>query len=207
MARRLSVVPIFFCEPTGTVARKLRRYRTGAEHKCASGEFYCDASTALDVVADTRQQSGEGLWPLDDPRWPTACQRCGAAFGPQDPFQLFHDELYRRIDTGAIAPWRDMPAGAVRNNPSLAGRPGYTGPDGRSLEVTLPDGRGWIIDSRAKNCGLPNDNAHKCWVRHGRPEDGTLHVDKNGVTCSAGAGSIATETYHGFLHNGALRAC
>ena len=34
--------------------------------------------------------------------------------------------------------------------------------------------------------------------------DGTLHVDKNGVTCAAGAGSIALPNLHGFLHNGHL---
>jgi hypothetical protein len=45
---------------------------------------------------------------------------------------------------------------------------------------------------------------HKCWVRHGDPKTGTVHVDKNGVTCGAGAGSIASGSYHGFLHNGFL---
>jgi hypothetical protein len=39
-------------------------------------------------------------------------------------------------------------------------------------------------------------------VRHGRPEDGTLHVDKNGVTCASGGGSIMMADFHGFLHNG-----
>lgn len=43
---------------------------------------------------------------------------------------------------------------------------------------------------------------HKCWVRHGEPPD--LHVDKAGVTCNAGAGSILSGDYHGFLHNGFL---
>lgn len=64
-----------------------------------------------------------------------------------------------------------------------------------------------MIDGRASNCTMPDDNVHKCWVRHGRPEDGTLHVDKNGNTCAAGAGSIATPNFHGFLHNGDLSAC
>ena len=51
---------------------------------------------------------------------------------------------------------------------------------------------------------MPGDDVHRCWVRHGRPEDGTLHVDKNGQTCAAGAGSIQTHNWHGFLHNGVL---
>ena len=54
---------------------------------------------------------------------------------------------------------------------------------------------------------MKTDNVHKCWVRHGRPEDGTLHVDKNGKTCAAGAGSILTSKWHGFLHNGHLVPC
>jgi len=79
-----------------------------------------------------------------------------------------------------------------------------TGPDGRTLIVRCPDGHDWIIDSRASNCTKKDDNAHWCWVRHGKPEDGTLHVDKNGNTCAAGAGSIDTGKWHGFLHNGEL---
>ena len=31
-------------------------------------------------------------------------------------------------------------------------------------------------------------------------------VDKNGETCAAGAGSIASAGYHGFLVNGVLSA-
>jgi hypothetical protein len=34
------------------------------------------------------------------------------------------------------------------------------------------------------------------------PKTGRLHVDKNGNTCAAGAGSIITGKWHGFLHNG-----
>jgi hypothetical protein len=78
------------------------------------------------------------------------------------------------------------------------------GPDGRSLIVRCPGGQDWMIDSRASNCTRKDDNKHFCWVRRGKPEDGTLHVDKNGDTCSAGAGSIQTANWHGFLHNGLL---
>ncbi len=81
------------------------------------------------------------------------------------------------------------------------------GADGRSLVVILPGKRPWCIDSRANNCTKKDDKVHRCWVRHGNPEDGTLHVDKNGNTCSAGAGSIAVPGYHGFLHHGFLTDC
>ena len=30
-----------------------------------------------------------------------------------------------------------------------------------------------------------------------------VQVDKNGLTCQAGVSSIATEAFHGILHNGA----
>lgn len=74
------------------------------------------------------------------------------------------------------------------------------------LIVCCPNGddgvRDWDIDSRAKNCGLPSERLHRCWVRHGVAP--LLTVDKNGVTCDAGAGSIALPKWHGFLTNGVL---
>jgi hypothetical protein len=39
-------------------------------------------------------------------------------------------------------------------------------------------------------------------VKHGTAPN--LHVDKAGLTCQAGAGSILCGNYHGFLHNGEL---
>jgi hypothetical protein len=74
------------------------------------------------------------------------------------------------------------------------------------LIVRCPNGaestRDWDIDSRCSNCGLPGDHLHRCWVRHGEPPN--LTVDKAGVTCNAGAGSIALPHWHGFLRNGEL---
>jgi hypothetical protein len=71
------------------------------------------------------------------------------------------------------------------------------------LIVRTPGGD-WDIDSRASNCTMPQDRTHRCWVRHGEPPN--IHVDKNGHTCGAGAGSIISGNYHGFLHNGSLTA-
>jgi len=77
--------------------------------------------------------------------------------------------------------------------------------DGQHVICTLPPNRHpWNIDGRASNCDMPDDRAHRCWVRHGSPQDGTLHVDKAGHTCKAGAGSIQVEGYHGHLHNWTL---
>lgn len=70
------------------------------------------------------------------------------------------------------------------------------------LHVVLPNGHWWDIDGRAANCTLPQDKTHRCWVRHGTPPH--ITVDKNGPTCSAGAGSILSDGYHGFLREGRL---
>lgn len=101
---------------------------------------------------------------------------------------------YEEIEAGAMFYADDDWARAV----------GYIGPDGRCLVVKTPDGF-WYVDSRASNCGRPEDRVHKCWVRHGSIPD--ITVDKNGDTCSAGAGSIQCGSYHGFLRNGWLEEC
>lgn len=74
------------------------------------------------------------------------------------------------------------------------------------LNVVTPDGRTWDIDSRCSNCTLPEDKTHRCWVRHGEPP--FITVDKNGLTCQAGGGSIdmtqggTRPGFHGFLRAG-----
>ena len=72
------------------------------------------------------------------------------------------------------------------------------------LFVKTPDGD-WNIDSRSSNCALLLDNKHRCWVRTGTVPE--ITVSKNGLTCSAGAGSIARPNWHGMLENGYLRTC
>jgi hypothetical protein len=72
--------------------------------------------------------------------------------------------------------------------------------EGPHLMAILPNGDHWCIDSRANNCTLPNDRTHRCWVRTG--EIPNITVGKSGPTCSAGAGSILSGNYHGFLTNG-----
>jgi hypothetical protein len=114
--------------------------------------------------------------------------------------------MYRRTDTGELLELRDAPVGAMWNAEWWNDIPAYTGADGISLVVRTP-AWDWMVDGRASNCGLPNDHVHKCWIRHGDPRTGNIHVDKDGVTCSAGAGSILQGSYHGFLHNGCLVQC
>lgn len=88
------------------------------------------------------------------------------------------------------------------NQPDAKRSPSHTFADGPHLCVILPNGNRWEIDSRASNCGSPYDYAHRCWVRHGEPP--RITVDKNGPTCQAGAGSISSGSYHGFLRDGVL---
>ncbi|PBB41787.1 hypothetical protein CK222_21780 [Mesorhizobium sp. WSM3866] len=112
--------------------------------------------------------------------------------------------IYRNRDTGAET--SQLPIGAL-----FVDDRGPKGPDGLSVVCIIPreGNRGytwWHIDSQASNCTLPDDKEHRCWVRHGTIGE-TVHVDKNGKTCAAGAGSIAVPGFHGFLHHGVLRDC
>jgi hypothetical protein len=135
-------------------------------------------------------------WPAaGDPRWPAACG-CGYLFTPGDHRQDWWERLYQRPGGGQLMTLRDAPDGAMWD----AWYYPWKGPDGRAMMVKCPGGSQWEIDGRASNCTLPGDNEHRCWIRHGEPPG--LTVDKAGVTCSAGAGSIQAGNYHGFLRNG-----
>lgn len=168
---------------------------------------------------------GGDAHPHDDARWPTHCP-CGYAFVVDDNFYLDRNNLYRRSDTGELTTLCAAPPGAMWDaiwyRSHGAGGP-WTGPDGLSLVVRLPNGSDWCPDQQASNCtrdqygpkeidGRLWDKAwlgrtHYCWVRHGDPRAGTIHVDKNGDTCAAGAGSIVSGNYHGFLHDSHLTNC
>jgi hypothetical protein len=200
-------IPVFFCEPTG---RKF--YHRG---------FYCDACERRHEEPCSEEEylsySNDGV------KAGRTCEWCDA---PLRMNSWGTDREVRRTDTGELfKSYRDLPPGAVyeafgyydekahnwRQSPRpdgttfIVNRPGV---DGRILVCVCPDGHAWTIDARASNCTLPDDDEHWCWCRHGRPEDGTLHVDKSGVTCAAGAGSILTHTgWHGFLHYGQLVVC
>lgn len=151
-------------------------------------------------------------------KWATHCDNCGEQV-PQGHFlnrgnyseklpqyQVFHRTIY---DSG-----QDHPEpGDMWWVPWLVHDDGLGGlkshhwdneTDSRGhLHIMLPDGHEWDIDSRASNCTMKDDRLHRCWVRHGEPPN--VHVDKNGHTCNAGAGSILSHSgWHGFLHNGEL---
>lgn len=127
-------------------------------------------------------------------------------FQASDPWQLFQELLYRRTDTGIEAPLRDLPVGAMWDAWWLPDW--HRGPDGICLLVKTPGGD-WMVDGEASNCTDPSaqhdgKRTHFCWIRHGDPRSGTVHVDKAGPTCAAGAGSIMIGGWHGFLTQGVL---
>lgn len=89
--------------------------------------------------------------------------------------------------------------------------------DGICLNVVLPNGGHWCVDSQCTNCNAPRDSEgrskpHRCWVRHGDPRTGNVDVPNEHQPggCTVGAGSIAWGSsespnyYHGFLRNGFL---
>jgi len=166
----------------------------------------------------TRSQHDE--IPHEDPRWPTSCAGCGYEFAVEDPWQGNYDLMYRRNDITPdmqhpdLMTLRQAPPGAMwwawwigkSWRPQVGGHP---------VVVRLPNGTDWMPDNQASNCGKRKDGGdgtdpdyrnHHCWILHGTPPD--LTADQNGVTCTAGAGSILSgqgaSQWHGFLRNGYL---
>ena len=185
----------------------LRRYVSGSE--CSASEIGChNASVPIgrfpvvhgEQSADGRnnyERSPDPSEYADDTRWPTACP-CGYVFMADDEWQVNCQHIYAS-DTGVETTLRNPPPGAMWDAWWMP----WKGPDGKSLMVMTPDGHPWNIDGPASNCDMPDDREHRCWVRHGEPPN--IHVDKNGRTCGAGAGSIQTPKWHGFLTNGVLQ--
>ena len=110
--------------------------------------------------------------------------------------------------TSEELPSSKLPVGALyASNPTMKHYVYHTGPDGLTIFcVRFPNDGDWCIDGRASNCTLPHDKEHRCWVRYGTVGE-KLTVDKNGLTCAAGAGSffMDDQKWHGFLRDGVLR--
>ena len=206
----------FWLERTENVAVGLRRYRGGTggfdcEHGYHSALVYTGIEPA--VYREEGYLELRPKVPHDDSRWPTKCEKCSYEFVDDDHWQDWQEQIYVRADNGEQrvlhenAPARELgiPAaepGAMWNAwwmPWAADQK-----DGRYLMCRLPDGHDWAIDSRASNCTMPDDNEHRCWVRSGDPVKGQVNVNKDGNTCAAGAGSIQSPKWHGFLRNGVL---
>lgn len=122
---------------------------------------------------------------------------------------------WRRVDTGEeFASIGQAPVGAMWFAPWYDE---IFKPQLEHVLIVKTPGGDWIVDSEANNCTMPNRGAdgvarlarkqedHHCWIIQGEVPD--ITVDKNGVTCGAGAGSIGQENYHGFLQGGYLVEC
>lgn len=201
----------FWLERTDQVAVGLRRYARGSGLTCEEGYHSALVYTGMEP-AEYGPDGYLAPRPMaEDSRWPTRCERCDGELPEDSVRQMWQEQVYRRTDNGELRVLH--PSAPAPEAPSA--EPGacwdgwwlpdcYRGPDGIALVVRCPDGHDWLVDGRASNCTRRDDDTHACWVRHGDPRECTLTVDKNGDTCSAGAGSIATPNWHGFLRNGRL---
>jgi hypothetical protein len=195
-------IKCFYLEPTSQFSQHLRRFTYTSKQACPGCTSGHDAWFRIE---DAEQRSPSDKHPHDDSRWPTKCAKCDYAFQEGDEWQLFVQTIYRRTDTGELMTLRDAPPGAMWDAEWIKKyKTDSLGPDGRYLIVKTPGGD-WAVDSRASNCTRPDDNEHRCWCRHGTVPD--IHVDKDGNTCAAGAGSIMCGDYHGFLRHGYLEEC
>jgi len=196
----------FWLEPTDRQRLYLRRYN--GKLPCSESMSYHNAMVEIGESIETfdkekRRWVDDGRTAKDfigDPRWPKNCS-CGYVFADTDEWQLFSSHIYRRTDTGEEMTLRDAPDGAMWEAIWYSDIPGWCGDDGRAIICRVPNKHDWHIDGPCSNCTRPNE-PHRCWVRHGEPPN--LTVDKNGNTCSAGAGSILTSEWHGYLRNGEL---
>jgi len=195
----------FWTERTDRLQRYLRRYATAEDCPAKACGAQChDASVRIEDGVGVFDSEGY-LQTIErpdksDPRWLTHCA-CGYEFKDSDPWQVFHEIIY--VDAGGNEyTTRHAPVGMMWNAYWRRSIHASTD-DGLIVTIQTPGGE-WCIDSVANNCTRPDDRIHHCWVRHGDPRTGNIHVDKTGNTCSAGAGSILCNSYHGFLHNGSL---
>jgi hypothetical protein len=142
-------------------------------------------------------------------RWPTKCEHCGqpvpTAFKPtkigEDGISVTHQVFtWRLYNTNSGKPEPGDVFWIKLHEPNECWN--WDNCNGVHLHGIGPNGDEWDVDGRASNCSMRGDRAHRCWVRTGSPEDGTIHVDKNGHTCAAGAGSVILGNWHGFLHHG-----
>lgn len=224
-------VRCFMVRRSGMYRVSLRRFSSSSKTTCHSSHGYHSGHYRLGEFKEVLNDHGyvkvfKEAYPAQvvpdyDPRWPSKCDHCDYLFTEEDARQHFTDSIY--VDgCGNEYSLNSRTPGMMWDANWMHDWEEFTGPDGLSLHVICPDGGEWCIDGRASNCDSPcehcgktyaqhKDNQacgkykdvrpHKCWVRHGTPPN--ITVDKNGITCGAGAGSIMSHNgYHGFLRDG-----
>jgi len=196
-------VQTFWTEPTEEVELSLRRFAWSSEDRCPVNRYH---NATVRIGRAPVRMSEDGFLAAihreefdGDERWPLTCE-CGYVFVDDDQWQVNQHPYYRAAD-GREWARNDLPPGAMFDAWWMSDF--WRGPDGIALQVILPNGNEWAVDARASNCSRP-DEPHQCWVRHGDPRTEPVTVDKEGDTCSAGAGSILSGDYHGFLRAGVL---
>lgn len=227
----MTPIDCIFLIPTTEVKASLRRYSVANSGKCPSNARGWDThDTEIAVGTIPAIFDDKGCYShadvkdfKDDPRWPKACI-CGYEFKSTDEWQVFGSLLYKVAGNETqLYTLRDAPVGAIWESKWLIDF--CHGPDGKSYTCRIPSEDkhyDWNIDGTCSNCTEPcgkchrekkdcacesflSSDPHNCWIRHGTPPNFT--VDKQGHTCRAGAGSIITDGWHGFLRNGQLVEC
>jgi hypothetical protein len=189
----------------------LRAYWTDETKPCISryGKYHNATNKLHDTSIDdviVRRSPKEGEFDIS--LYPTKCDHCGIEVPTTAELQISSKTVYDN-ETGDPQPGDMYWSSWVHNSDSkksLCKWDNCDDPRGH-LIVVLPNGQTWDLMSRASNCTMKEDRLHRCWVVHGLDNIPHLHVDKNGHTCAAGAGSILVGDYHGFLHNGELNPC
>lgn len=195
---------------------------SGGERPCpASWKGYHDAKTLLRRTEDPLAEPDEVLREEAAERYPERCAFCGQKAPPEALRHVAALTVYRGAADGEErvglhgkpgsrfglrpgdaywAPWHHAPG---EDSGCTAGWSNCRDPRGH-LCLVLPDGQHFDTSSRARNCSRPKDRRHRCWTVEGTPEGGDLSVGKGGDTCKAGAGSVDTGTWHGFVRDGML---
>lgn len=211
-------IKVFLISPIDLYLPSLRRYSAnGSSSRCVDGNYHdaqleCpELQCTLYQLPDSDDSYGD-VFSHSYPSWPTRCAKCDYVFEDGDEWQFRPDRVHLTVGSAINYTLPKAPPGAMyyatwyedRNLPDHT----WVSPhDKRALMVVLPGVHHWHVDGTSNNCTLPGDPVHKCWVRSGSVDQATVHVDKNGNTCSAGAGSIVVPGWHGFLHNGYLTEC
>jgi hypothetical protein len=191
-------VRCFLISENGNEWRYLRTYG-GNGCKANSGGYHNAMLPQADGPSDNSWNTQDKKSYVD--MFPKICE-CGHTFSDAEKHEQFFsvDQYVCADKPGELFNIRQAPPGAIWRNSWYEDMPSMCGTDGKSYTARTPDGWDWHIDGTASNCGSPNDKIHKCWCRHGEAPNFT--VDKVGNTCSAGAGSIQTKSWHGFLKEG-----
>lgn len=200
-----------FIRHIGTIAY-MRRYWTGAIDCPSSGYHNVLREIQRSTVPFDNTLGGREI-DYSQAEWPDPiCDGCGAVpdDGKTAATQISRKKLYDTPEEFPVL--GDMYyLNHQETGSSPRCRQRWENCSGLHLNVMLPGEWSWDINSRASNCDRRNDFQHRCWVLHGDPETGVVHVDKAGLTCNAGAGSILVPSskklpngWHGFLDHGHL---